>query len=99
LDVKRIAENPLTDSVAAVSVGVCEGRELLDLAYVEDKDAEADFNVVMTGQGQFVEVQGNGEETTFSRGQLEGVLALAERGLKELATLQAAFLARELLAV
>ena len=99
LDAKRIAENPLTDSVAAVSVGVCGGAELLDLAYVEDKDAEADFNVVMTGQGQFVEVQGSGEETTFSRGQLQGVLALAEKGLKEIASQQAAFLARELLRV
>jgi ribonuclease PH len=83
--------------VAAVSVGVCGGRGLLDLAYVEDKDAEVDFNVVMTGQGQFVEVQGSGEETTFSRAQLEGVLLLAEKGLRELAALQAAFLARQLL--
>jgi ribonuclease PH len=97
LDAKRLAENPLTDSVAAVSVGVCGGGEFLDLAYEEDKDAAADFNVVMTGQGQFVEVQGNGEETTFSREQFQVVLALAEKGLKELSSLQAAFLARELL--
>ena len=97
LDARRIAENPLTDSVAAVSVGLCGGLGLLDLAYVEDKDAEADFNVVMTGQGRFVEVQGNGEETTFSREQLDGVLALAENGLREIAGLQTAFLARELL--
>jgi ribonuclease PH len=97
LDDRKVAENPLADSVAAVSVGVCGGRGLLDLAYVEDKDAEVDFNVVMTGQGQFVEVQGSGEETTFSRAQLEGVLLLAEKGLRELAALQAAFLARQLL--
>jgi ribonuclease PH len=97
LDAKKIAENPLADSVAAVSVGVCGGNEWLDLAYVEDKDAEVDFNVVMTGQGNFVEVQGNGEESTFSREQLQGLLALAEKGLKELAVLQAAFLARQLL--
>ena len=58
IDNKKIAENPLTDSVAAISVGVFEGRELLDLAYVEDRDASVDFNVVMTGRGQFVEVQG-----------------------------------------
>jgi ribonuclease PH len=97
LDAKKLVENPLADSVAAVSVGVCGGSEWLDLAYVEDKDAEVDFNVVMTGQGNFVEVQGNGEESTFSRQQLQGLLALAEKGLKELAVLQAAFLARQLL--
>jgi ribonuclease PH len=97
LDDRKISENPLADSVAAVSVGVCEGRELLDLAYVEDKDAEVDFNVVMTGQGRFVEVQGSGEETTFSHDQLQAVLVLAEKGLRELASFQAAFLARQLL--
>jgi ribonuclease PH len=97
LDERKIAENPLSDSVAAVSVGVCGGCELLDLAYVEDRDAEADFNVVMTGQGRFVEVQGSGEETTFSHEQLQTVLALAGKGLRELASLQAAFLARQLL--
>jgi ribonuclease PH len=57
-----------------------------------------DFNVVMTGQGQFVEVQGTGEESTFSQAQLDELLALAQRGLKELSALQAAFLARQLLA-
>ena len=85
LDARRIPENPLNDSVAAVSVGICGGRELLDLAYVEDKDAEVDCNVVMTGQGRFVEVQGSGEEATFSHEQLQGLLALAQTGLKELA--------------
>jgi len=83
LDDRKISENPLADSVAAVSVGVCEGRELLD--------------VVMTGQGRFVEVQGSGEETTFSHDQLQAVLVLAEKGLRELASFQAAFLARQLL--
>jgi ribonuclease PH len=97
IDDKRIPENPLNDSVAAVSVGVCAGHELLDLAYVEDKDAEVDFNVVMTGRGQFVEVQGSGEEATFSHEQLQSLLALAQTGLKELVSLQGAFLARELL--
>ena len=97
IDAKRISENPLGDSVAAVSVGVCAGQELLDLAYVEDKDAEVDFNVVMTGRGQFVEVQGSGEEATFSNDQLQSLLALSQKGLKELASLQSAFLARELL--
>jgi len=98
LDAKKIAENPLTDSIAAVSAGLYQGRELLDLAYVEDKDAEVDFNVVMTGQGRFVEVQGSGEEATFSQEQLTSLIALAQKGLKDLAALQTAFLTKQLLA-
>jgi ribonuclease PH len=98
LDAGRLKESPLSDSVAAVSVGLFGGAALLDLAYVEDKDAQVDFNVVMTGQGQFVEVQGTGEEATFSHAQLDELLALAQKGLKELSGLQAAFLARQLFA-
>jgi ribonuclease PH len=98
IDQGRLKESPLTDSVAAVSVGLFGGGGLLDLAYVEDKDAQVDFNVVMTGQGQFVEVQGTGEESTFSHAQLDELLTLAQKGLKELSALQAAFLARQLLA-
>jgi ribonuclease PH len=97
LDAKRIAENPLTDSVAAVSVGLCSGNALLDLNYVEDKDAEVDANVVMTGGGRFVEVQSSGEESTFSPEQLQSLLALAQKGLQQVASLQAAFLAKQLL--
>jgi ribonuclease PH len=97
LDQRELAENPLTDSVAAVSVGLFAGAEILDLAYVEDKDAEVDCNVVMTGKGRFVEVQGAGEEATFSPEQLQSLLALAQKGVRELAALQAAFLARHLL--
>ena len=97
LDAKKILENPLGDSVAAVSVGVFGGRELIDLAYLEDKDAEVDFNIVMTGRGQFVEVQGSGEEATFSQDQLTSLIALAQKGLKEIAGLQTAFLTRQLL--
>jgi ribonuclease PH len=97
LDARKLAENPLTDSVSAVSVGVFGGRELLDLAYVEDKDAEVDFNIVMTGRGQFVEVQGSGEEATFSQEQLTSLISLAQKGLKEIASLQTAFLTRQLL--
>ena len=97
LDAKKIAENPLTDSVAAVSAGIFDGEALLDLDYLEDKDAEVDANIVMTGRGQFVEVQGSGEETTFSGEQLQSLLGLAQSGLKELASLQSAFLARQLL--
>jgi ribonuclease PH len=97
IDHKKVAENPLADSVAAVSVGVFDGRELLDLAYVEDRDASVDFNVVMTGRGQFVEVQGSGEEATFSNEQLQSLLVLAQKGLRDLATLQTAFLTKHLL--
>ena len=97
LDAKRITENPLTDSVAAVSVGLFKGEALLDLNYVEDKDAEVDANVVMTGRGQFVEVQSSGEESTFSHAQLQQLLGLSQKGLAELAAAQAAFLAKHLL--
>lgn len=97
LDQKKIKENPLVDSVAAVSVGVLEGRELLDLPYLEDRDAEVDFNVVMTGQGRYVEVQGAGEEATFTHEQLQSLLVLAQKGVKELSALQTAFLTEHLL--
>ncbi len=98
LDARRIAENPLSDSVAAVSVGVCNGSEFLDLAYTEDRDAEVDFNIVMTGRGQFVEVQGSGEESTFSHDQLQSLLALAQKGMKEVMAAQTSFLTQQLLA-
>ena len=97
LNAKKITENPLTDTVAAVSVGLVGGQELLDLAYLEDRDAEVDANVVITGRGQFVEVQSSGEESTFSHAQLQGLIALAQKGLQELTVQQAAFLARHLL--
>ena len=89
----RISENPLVDSVAAVSVGIFNGEALLDLNYVEDKDAEVDANIVMTGRGQFVEVQSSGEESTFSHDQLQVLIELAKSGLAELAATQTAFLA------
>src|SRR5690349_6817762 len=69
------------DSVAAVSVGLLDGVELLDLDYSEDKDAEVDLNLVMTGSGRFIEVQGTGEEATFSRGQLDRLLDLGKVGI------------------
>ncbi len=97
LDAKAIKENPITDSVAAVSVGICKDQVLLDLAYVEDRDAQVDSNVVMTGHGQFVEVQGSGEESTFSYDQLQAMLAMAQKGMKELSALQTAFLTKQLL--
>ena len=97
IDDRKLAENPLADSVAAVSVGLFGGRELLDLNYVEDKDAEVDANIVMTGRGQFVEVQSSGEESTFSPEQLASLLVLAQKGLKDLSALQTAFLTKHLL--
>ena len=98
LDANKIKENPLTDSVAAISAGIFNGQDLLDLNYVEDKDAEVDANVVMTGRGQFVELQSSGEESTFSQEQLFSLTALAQKGLKELSALQTAFLTKHLLA-
>jgi ribonuclease PH len=75
-------EGVLSDSVAAVSVGVVDGEERLDLEYVEDRDAEVDANLVMTGSGQFIEVQGSGEEATFTRRQLDRLVELGEHGIK-----------------
>ena len=69
------------DSVAAVSVGVVSDEELLDLEYVEDKDADVDLNLVMTGSGDFIEVQAGGEEATFNRGQLDRLLKLGKLGI------------------
>lgn len=90
-----LAEVPFRDSVGAVSVGVWEGLSVLDLPYVEDRDAEVDFNVVMTGSGEFVEVQGTGEEATFSRQQLDELLELAANGIRHISEKQQAVLASE----
>lgn len=84
-----LTEWPLRDSVAAVSAGIVGGRALLDLDYAEDSAAEVDFNVVMSGRGKFIEIQGSGEEATFSDGQLQAMLALARRGIRALNTAQA----------
>src|SRR5881392_4463319 len=78
----------IRDSVAAISVGLLDDTELLDLNYAEDKDAEVDMNLVMTGGGQFVEVQGSGEEATFSRGQLDRLLKLGKIGIDAVTTKQ-----------
>ena len=79
---------PLTDSVAAVSVGIVDGRAVLDLDYPEDVAAAVDMNVVMTGGGRFVELQGTGEEATFSEKELAELLRLAKNGIKQLTALQ-----------
>ena len=82
----------LTDSVAAVSVGLIDGETRLDLEYVEDRDADVDFNVVMTGAGTFIEVQGTGEESTFSRSQLDALVNAATVGIAEITLAQKAAL-------
>jgi ribonuclease PH len=94
-EAKKSAEPPLPpisqilkDSVAAISVGLLNDTELLDLDYREDKDAEVDLNLVMTGAGEFIEVQGTGEEATFSRGQLDRMLKLGKLGIDAITAAQ-----------
>jgi ribonuclease PH len=79
-------------SVAAVSVGLLEGRALLDLDYSEDKGADVDLNLVMTGDGELIEVQAGGEEATFSRKQLEQMLELGKRGIDAITRAQRSIL-------
>lgn len=83
-----IKKIPLRHTVAAISVGVVEGKALLDLPYVEDVNADVDMNVVMTGNGRFIEVQGTGEEATFSGDELDALLKLARKGVNDLTALQ-----------
>lgn len=79
---------PVADHVAAVSVGILGGEVLLDLRYEEDQKAAVDMNVVMSGRGRFVEVQGTGEEATFSREELDGLLAAARQGIEQVVAVQ-----------
>ena len=79
-----LTKNPIRDYVAAVSVGVFQGAPLLDLDYAEDSACGCDMNVVMTGAGRFVEVQGTAEGEAFARSELDALLALAQRGIAEL---------------
>lgn len=81
-------KSPLTGSVAAVSVGIVAGRAVLDLDYVEDVEAAVDMNVVMTGSGKFIEIQGTGEEATFDDDDLAALLKLARGGIVRLTELQ-----------
>jgi ribonuclease PH len=85
---RLIDQLPLTGSVAAVSVGLVDGKALLDLCYDEDHRAEVDFNVVMTGNGRFVEVQGTAEGKAFTQAQLDRLLALGRAGIERLSALQ-----------
>lgn len=83
-----IGKIPITDFVAATSVGIVNGEEYLDLCYSEDSNAEVDMNVVMAGSGRFIEIQSTGEQHPFSREQFDRLLNLAEGGIKELIFLQ-----------
>jgi len=83
-----ISSIPLRNAVAATSVGIMRSYMMLDLCYEEDSQAEVDFNIVMTDQGEFVEVQGTAEQKPFSKNSLEGLLGLAEGGIKQLFEIQ-----------
>ena len=93
LDRKLIAASPIRDFVAAVSVGIVRGEPLLDLEYAEDSACDTDMNVVRTGAGGFVELQGTAEGAAFSRAELDALMALAEQGIDELIRAQKAALA------
>lgn len=84
----KIEKVPAVDTVAATSVGIVDGELLLDLCYEEDSSAQVDFNVVMTGKGRLVEVQGTAEGMTFTKRQMDSMLALARNGIMELTAIQ-----------
>jgi ribonuclease PH len=90
----ELKEDPFRTAVAAVSIGLVNGQPALDLNYVEDAAAEVDFNLVMTGEGTFVELQGTGEKGTFSDDQLVQLLAVGRGGIRQLLAAQAAALAQ-----
>jgi ribonuclease PH len=91
---KKLPENPILKSVAAVSVGIVNGRPLLDLCYTEDVAATVDMNLVMNSAGEFIELQGSGEEATFSERQLNDLLVLGKAGIGELLVFQQKALAQ-----
>ncbi|MGZ9257857.1 MAG: ribonuclease PH, partial [Candidatus Binatia bacterium] len=84
LDKGKLLQTPIKDAVAAVSIGIVEGRILLDLCYIEDSTADVDMNFVMTGSGKFIEVQGTAESAPFTRKQMERMAEIAQDGIKEL---------------
>jgi ribonuclease PH len=84
----RVGTHPVIDPCAATSVGIVDGLPLLDLVYVEDSRAEVDMNVVMTGAGRYIEVQGTAEGMPYTRGELDTLLDLAEGGIREIVALQ-----------
>jgi ribonuclease PH len=93
VDQSLLRQMPLSDSIAAVSVGIVDGQPLLDLAYVEDARAEVDMNVVMAGGGELVEVQATAERTPFGRASLDALLELAAGGIEDIAGIQARVIA------
>ncbi len=92
----KLSASPIVHPVAAISVGIVEGTPLLDLEYTEDSACDTDMNVVMTGTGHFVEVQGTAEGAAFSRTEMDQLLALADKGIRELIAAQATALAQPL---
>jgi ribonuclease PH len=84
----KLTESPIIQSVAAISVGIVQGTPLLDLEYTEDSACDTDMNVVMTGAGHYIEVQGTAEGAAFSRKEMDALLLLAEKGIGELVTMQ-----------
>jgi len=84
----KLAQNPMLSGVAAVSVGMVDNRPLLDLCYTEDVAATVDMNLVMNAAGEFIEIQGSGEEATFTDGQLAAMLAVGKTGIRELLAAQ-----------
>jgi ribonuclease PH len=91
----KIAASPITGPVAAISVGIVQGTPLLDLEYIEDVACDTDMNVVMTGAGHFVEVQGTAEGAAFTRQEIDQLLALADKGIGELVAMQKQALAAQ----
>src|SRR6266404_1311075 len=91
---KKVDAPPIKKLVAAVSAGILDGNAIVDLNYEEDKAVTVDFNLVATEDGEFVEVQGSGEESTFAQSELEAMMALARKGIAELIAAQRAVLAR-----
>lgn len=94
LDKGQIAESPILEQIAAISVGMTDAGPVLDLDYVEDSNSDTDMNVVMTSSGRFVEIQGTAEGTPFSMDELQSMLALAQKGCHELMDAQKAALAK-----
>ncbi len=94
LDKKVLSKDPIKDHVAAISVGIYQGVPVLDLDYAEDSACDTDMNVVMTGEGGIIEVQGTAEGAAFSRAELDQLLSLTENGIKELVQLQKAALTK-----
>lgn len=84
----ELIENPIKDSVAAISAGICNDSALLDLDYIEDKNASVDANIVMTGAGDFIEIQSSGEEATFTENEFNQIIDLTKIGIEQLSKLQ-----------